>query len=272
MNSELENRLSKKELKKGFWRSFTTSHSWHFERQQHMAFAYSMIPVINKLYSKKEDRIAGYERHLEFYNCQAVFHPFIFGVSAAMEEENANNPDFDTSSINAMKVALMGPLAGIGDSLLFGTLRLIATGVAASLCKSGNILGPILFLVIYNIPTISLRYFGVKYGYKLGSGFINKLSKSGIMNKIMLSMTIVGLMVIGSMIASTVSITTPIKLGFGDSAVALQDTLDTIMPKLLPILATLLLYILNKKNVNILIQILGIMVIGTLLGAIGILG
>src|SRR5699024_5635280 len=128
---------------------------------------------------------------------------------------NANNPEFDTSSINAMKVALMGPLAGIGDSLIFGTLRLIATGIAASFCKNGNPFGPILFLLVYNIPTITLRTLGVKYGYSLGNDFITKISNSGIMNKLMISMGIVGLMVIGSMVASTVTMTTPITLGFG---------------------------------------------------------
>lgn len=268
----MEHKLTKKELRQGFWRSFTTSHSWHFERQQHMAFAYAMIPVINKLYSNKEDRIQGYERHLEFYNCQAVFHPFIFGITAAMEEENANNPEFDTSSINVMKVALMGPLAGIGDSLIFGTLRLIATGIAASFCKNGNPFGPILFLLVYNIPTITLRTLGVKYGYSLGNDFITKISNSGIMNKLMISMGIVGLMVIGSMVASTVTMTTPITLGFGKAAVKLQDTLDTVMPSLLPLLTTFLLYYLNKKQVSILLQIIGIMIIGILLGALGILG
>ncbi|AYW46083.1 PTS system mannose/fructose/sorbose family transporter subunit IID [Tetragenococcus koreensis] len=271
MTSNSEAKLTKKQLKQGFWRSFTTSHAWHYERQQHMSFAYSMIPVINKLYPDKKDRIKGYERHLEFYNCQAVFHPLIFGITAAMEEENANNPDFDTSSINAMKVALMGPLAGVGDSLIFGTLRLIATGIAASFCKNGNPLGPILFLLIYNIPTFSIRFLGVKYGYELGNDLVTKISNSGIMNKLMLSMGIVGLMVIGSMIASTVTMATPITLGVGESAVKLQDSLDEIMPSLLPLLTTFLLYYLNKKQVNILFQIIGIMVIGILLGAIGIL-
>ena len=106
--------LEKKQLKSLFWRSFTTSHAWHYERQQHMSFEFAMIPVINKLYDKEEDRIDAYKRHMEFYNCQTAMQPFICGVAAAMEEENANNEEFDTSSISAMKVALMGPLAGIG--------------------------------------------------------------------------------------------------------------------------------------------------------------
>ena len=130
--SSNEKKLTQKELNSIFWRTFTTSHAWHFERQQHMAFAFAMIPTIKKLYDNREDRIAAYKRHLEFYNCQTTMQPLIAGISAAMEEENANNEEFDTSSISSMKVALMGPLAGIGDSLIAGTLRIIATATPSS--------------------------------------------------------------------------------------------------------------------------------------------
>ncbi|WP_440896575.1 PTS system mannose/fructose/sorbose family transporter subunit IID [Amphibacillus sp. Q70] len=267
------NKLTKKEIKQGFWRSFTTSHLWHFERQQHLSFGYSIIPIINKLYSNKKDRIEAYRRHLEFYNSQATMHPFILGVSASMEEENANNEDFDTSSINTMKAALMGPLAGIGDSLLAGTLRIIATGIAAGLSMAGNILGPILFLLIYNVPNITLRYLGMTRGYKLGSTIISKISGSDLMNKVTLALSIIGLMVIGSMIASTVHIATPLTISIGDGTdpFVLQETLDSIFPQLLPLAATLLLYYLNRKQVSILKQIISIMILGVLLGAIGIL-
>ena len=265
-------KITEVELKKGFWRSFTTSHAWHYERQQHMAFCYSMIPFINKLYDKKEDRAAAYKRHLEFYNCQATMHPFIMSIAAAMEEENANNPQFDTSSISAMKVSLMGPLAGIGDSLIGGTLRIVAMGIAAGLCTAGNFFGPILFLLIYNIPTIWLRKYFVKQGYKLGTTTISKVANSDVMKKITTSMAIVGLMVIGSMIASNVNITTPISMTISGTAFALQDTLNSIFPKLLSVIAVYILYKLNKKHVNILKQIIWIMVIGIVAGALGILG
>ena len=84
------------------------------------------------------------------------------GIVASMEEENAKNPDdFDTSTITSIKTALMGPLAGIGDSMFWGTLLVIGIGVGASLAKEGNILGPFLFLLIFNVPNFLLRYFGV---------------------------------------------------------------------------------------------------------------
>lgn len=107
-SSDATKKLGKKELRSLFLRSFSTSHAWHFERQQHMAFCWSMIPAIKKLYDRPEDRIAAYQRHLEFYNCHTTMQPLIGGIVCAMEEENANNEEFDTSSISSMKVALMG--------------------------------------------------------------------------------------------------------------------------------------------------------------------
>lgn len=274
MNSKNEttNSITKKELMQGFWRSFTTSHSWNYERQQHMAFTYSMIPFINKVYSNKQDRSEAYTRHLEFYNCQTTMQPIIVGILAAMEEENARNKNFDTTSISSMKVALMGPLAGIGDSLIGSTLRILATGIVTALCTSGNILGPILFLLIYNIPTIALRYFGINKAYELGASFVSKISNSKIMDKITFATSVVGLMVIGAMVALLVNMTTPLAIGLGDSKVMLQETLDGIFPKLLPLLFTGAIYKLVSKKINVLYILLGILVFGVVLSILGIIG
>lgn len=270
--AEGEKHLTQKELRGIFWRSFPVNIAWHFERQMHLGCCYSMIPVIKKLYSKREDRIEAYQRHLEFYNTQVTFHPLIMGIVASMEEENANNPDFDTSSINAMKAALMAPFAGIGDSLIAGTLRIVATGVATGLCMAGNLLGPILFLLIYNVPTILIRWFGLQYGYKLGSSLIGKLTDSDIMNKVTSALAVIGLMVIGGMAASTISVSTPLAMEFSGTAFALQDTLDDIFPKLLPLATFGILYGMNKKHVSVLVQIVGIVVTATVLGVLGIIG
>ena len=224
------------------------------------------------LMTEGEDDIAAYQRHLEFYNCHTTMQPLIGGIVCAMEEENANNEEFDTSSISSMKVALMGPLAGIGDSLIGGTLRIIATGIAGGLCMAGSPFGPLLFLLIFNAVNIALRCLGVKYGYGLGENIISKVSDPSTMQKLTCALSIVGLMVIGGMIATNVAITTPIAFDISGTAFSLQDTLDSIFPKLLPVAAFGILYVLNKKGVNVLAQIIAIMVLGVALGAVGILG
>ena len=165
-----------------------------YKRQ--MSYCYSMLPVIKKLYPNKEDQVAAMKRHLEFFNTTPQLATLILGISAAMEESNANDPEFDTESINSVKVSLMGPLAGIGDSFIWGTLRIIATGVGLSLANQGNILGPILFLLIFNLPAQGLRYYLMNTGYKLGSGFLAKIQQNGLMSKLTYAASVLGLMAV----------------------------------------------------------------------------
>lgn len=271
-NKSTDKRITKKDLKALFWRSFPLNIMWSFDRQMNVGFCYDMIPVIERLYDKPEDRIEAYKRHLEFYNIQVTFNPLVAGIVASMEEENANNQDFDTASINAMKASLMAPLSGIGDSLIASTLRMIATGVVTGLCLSGSLLGPILFLLLYNVPTILIRWFGLQYGYSLGSGMISKLNDSDVMHKVTSGLAIVGLMVVGGMVATTVAVTTPLALNFGDTAFKLQETLDGIFPALLPLCAFGIMCLCNKKQVKIIWQIVGILAAGIVLGVLGILG
>ena len=101
------NKLTKKELNQVFWRSFGMEWDWNYERQMNMAYCYCMLPVIKKLYSNKEDQIAAMQRHLEFFNTTPQLSTLILGISAAMEESNANDSNFDTESINSVKVSLM---------------------------------------------------------------------------------------------------------------------------------------------------------------------
>lgn len=276
MSSDKKLKVTKKNLRQMFWRSYTTSHAWHYARQQNMSFGYSAIPFIKTLYAyNKEERIKAYKRHLEFYNCAVIFHPLILGVTAGMEEARANDlaegKPFDTDSINSMKVALMGPLAGIGDSVIVGALRVLATGLVAALCTQGNILGPILFFLIYNAPKLWLRIWGIWDGYKYGADIFSSNDTSRI-NKITDAMTTLGLMVIGGMSATLINLKTPIKFSAGKDVVILQKMLDGIFPKLLPILVLFLCFWLLRKKVNVTVLLLGILVVGTVLGFFGILG
>ena len=189
----------------------------------------------------------------------------------AMEEMNANQEDFDESSINAVKAALMGPLSGIGDSLLLGTLRVLAVGIGTSLALQGSILGPILFLLIFNIPAFALRYICAMKGYELGATYLEKIQKSGMMQKFMLAAAILGVMVIGGMTNELVSVSTPLAIGSGDSATKIQSILDGIMPGMLALGVTGLYYKLLGKNVNVMWIIIGTAILGIICAQFGIL-
>lgn len=259
------NKITKKDLMKVFWRSFTMEWSWNYERQCNMSYAYSIMPIIKKLYKTDEQRADAIKRHLEFFNTTPHISTLILGITAAMEESNANSEHFDTSSINNIKVGLMGPLAGIGDSFFWGTLRVIATGIGTSLSLKGSILGPILFLLVFNIPHLLVRYFGMMGGYKLGANVLGKIQKSGLMESLTYGAAILGLMVIGAMTAEMVSINIPITIGSGDDAMAIADILDGVMPGLLPLGFTGLVYMLLGKN----FKSTTILVLMALLGIVG---
>lgn len=184
-----------------------------------LAYTYAMIPILKKLYKKKEDLSNALMRHLEFFNTTPHIVTMMLGVSAAMEEQNAKDKNFDPSTINNVKASLMGPLAGLGDSFFWGTLRLIATGVGTSLSLQGSILGPILFLLIFNIPHLIVRYLLTGFGYKMGTGFLQRLQKSGAMGSLTIGAAVLGLMVIGGMSASMISIHVPLKIGSGEGGI-----------------------------------------------------
>lgn len=265
--------LTKKDIRRVFWRSFGMEWDWNYERQSNMAFCYSLLPVIEALYDTKEERAAAMQRHLEFFNTTPHLSTLILGITAAMEENNANNPNFDTESINNVKVSLMGPLAGIGDSFIWGTLRIIATGVGLTLATKGNILGPILFLLIFNIPAQGLRYYLMNAGYKLGSSFLSKIQKSGLMETLTYGASILGLTVIGGMTAENVSVNIPFAIGSGEEATTIGDICNSIMPGILPLLFTLFMfYLLKNKQMKTTTLLIICVIIGLVGSFFGILG
>ncbi|PQF24650.1 PTS system mannose/fructose/sorbose family transporter subunit IID [Enterococcus mundtii] len=268
-----DKKITKKDLKKIFFRSFTLEASWNFERQQNMGFEFAMADLIEKLYGDdKEARAQAGARHLEFFNTSAPLSTFIMGIVASMEERNANDPrNFDPGSITNIKTALMGPLAGIGDSFFWGTLRVIATGVGTSLALNGSILGPLLFLLIYNVPTYTIRYFGTMKGYEFGTTILENVESSGLMKSLMYGASILGLMVIGGMTGNMVTVKVAGSIGQGDDLQKFQDILDGILPNLLSVVAVMLIYYLLKKGVKTTYLLFGIFAFGIIAAYFGFL-
>lgn len=265
-------KLTKKDLRSVFWRSFALQGGFNYEKMQNIGYAYAMEPVIKRLYSDKDDQAYALKRHLSLFNCTPAMTPMIMGISSAMEEQHANNPEaVDPDSINSVKAALMAPMSGIGDSILFGTFRVIAAGIGVSFAKQGNILGPILFFVLYNTPAFLLRFFGLKYGYKWGIESLDEVQKNGAMDQIMQIVGIIGMMVVGGMVATMLPVTIPLKFAMSGATVKVQSIFNQIMPKMLPLLITLLVFWLIRKKVSTSKLTVGILVLGILLHVIGIL-
>ncbi|MFD3155388.1 PTS system mannose/fructose/sorbose family transporter subunit IID [Haloimpatiens sp. FM7330] len=261
----------KKLLKKVFRRSFTLECSFNYEKMQALGFAYSMIPVINKYYKNKEEKAEALKRHMALFNTTPHVSSFIMGMAASMEKQNAEKGNVDTSSINAVKVGLMGPMAGVGDSFFWGTFRIIAAGIGVQLAQQGSALAPLMFLLLFNIPHIIVRYFGTFLGFNLGAKFLENAYESGTMNKISKSATIVGLMVVGAMTVSMVNFTTPFVVNLGGATVKLQDILNQILPGALPLALTFCCYKQLEKGRKVNVVLVAILIFGIIGKFIGIL-
>ena len=262
--------LTKKDMRQCFTRSCTLDSSWNYERMQNLAYAYMMAPVIRRLYSNKEDRAEALKRHLEFMSVTPHISTVLVGISAAMEEENAQNKEFDETSINAVKASLMGPLAGIGDSFFWGTLKIIAAGIGISLAQQGNILGPILFFLIINIPAFLARFFGLKFGYEYGVKLFTKFEENRLIAKVTHAASLVGLMVIGGMVASMIYFELPMMIGTGEFAEPLQGYINQIMPGLFPVVFFSIAYYLLGKKVKTTTMLLWLIGLSVLLSFFGI--
>lgn len=191
------------------------------------------------------------------------------GICAAMEEENKKSEEFDGKLISSVKVSLMGPMAGIGDAFFWGTLLTIATGIGVSFSQQGSILGPLLFLLVFNIPAVFARIYCLPVGYENGVRFFANMSNSRLIAKVTKAASILGLMVVGAMAASMISVNIPLAVGVGDAMTPIQTYIDQIMPGFLPLVAFGMMYwLLGKKikTTTILILLIIVSCIGTFLG------
>ena len=202
--------LSKKDRMAVCWRHQFLQGSWNYERMQNGGWCYSIIPAIKKLYPNKEDQIAALKRHMEFYNTHPYVSSPVMGVTLAMEEERANGAPIDDVAIQGVKVGMMGPLAGVGDPAFWFTMRPILGALGASFAMSGNILGPILFFVLWNVIRYGFMWYTQEFGYKVGTSITQDLS-GGLLGKITQGASILGMFVIGALVQRWVSITlTPV--------------------------------------------------------------
>lgn len=274
----MENKtITKKDLNSMFLRSNLLLGSFNFERVQNMGFCFVMIPAIKRLYAPGKERNEALQRHLEWFNTQPWLTAPIFGVVTAMEEEKANKGDLPGSSIAAMKIGLMGPLAGVGDPIFWGTARPVLAALGASLAMAGSISGPLLFFVAINAIRIVTKYFGLTLGYEKGNEIIKEMAGDRI-KKLTEGASVVGLFVMGALVNKWTSINIPIiatKITNDNGEVVtqtVQDILDSIMPGMLALILTLFVSWLLKKNVNALLIIIVIFIVGILGKAFGFLG
>lgn len=191
--------ISKRDRMNVNWRTTFVQANWNYERMHNVGFAYVMAPIIKKLYTTEDDKRAALERHLEFVNTHPYLHSPIIGVVLALEEEKANGAEIDDMAIQGVKIGMMGPLAGVGDPIFWGTLRPVIGAFAASLALSGSVLGPILFFLLWNVIRIAFMWYTQELGYQAGSEITKELG-GGILQKLTTGASILGMFVMGVLV------------------------------------------------------------------------
>ncbi len=261
-------KLSNKILNKMVWRSLFLQASFNYERMQACGWLYGILPGLQEIHKNKEDLSTSMTHNLEFFNTHPFLVTFVMGIVLSLEQKKT-----DVQTIRALRVAAMGPLGGIGDAifwftltpiaagiganlalqgsilgpiiflLLFNvvqmgplggigdaifwfTLTPIAAGIGANLALQGSILGPIIFLLLFNVVQFALRYWLMHWSYKVGMDGIQAMTKFA--KQFTRSATILGLIVVGALIASYVGVNIALEIPIGETSVVVQEVLDSV--------------------------------------------
>lgn len=243
-----------------------------FERLQAVGFTYTISAALQKLYKDDPEGLKdALKRHLEFFNTEGNIGSIIVGIVLALEERKKIDGDVDPEVISNLKVGLMGPIAGIGDSLIQGTFKTIILSLAASFGLQGNALGGII-PIIFPVANYFIGKYLALLGYNLGTEAVNQLINSGLMKKIINAASILGIFMMGALSSSYVSLSTPLEFTVGaGSEVVIQDILDSVVPGLLPLLCVFgIVWYFKRGKQNYIVLILAIIAIAMVGSVLGV--
>lgn len=266
------NKLTKNDIRKAWMIYYLGAElSNSYERLQSLIFCASMTPIIKKLYDTKEERADALRRHLSFFNTEATFGSVIQGIAIAMEEQKSCGEEVSETSITGIKTGLMGPLAGVGDSIVWAAIMPLIIALFIPFAANGSAMGGIAPLIIYPAITLIISYGLINKGYTLGRDSILSLLQNGKMKQLIYGANVLGLIMMGALSANYVHLTTPLVISTsGGTNIVVQDIIDSMAPGLLPLFAVFSIYFyLTKKGpryTTILLSVIIISLIGSITG------
>ena len=253
--------LDKKTLNKMVWLSCFLQASFNYERMQSCGWLWGILPGLQKIHTNKEDLKASMAHNLDFLNTHPFLVTFVMGIVLSLEQNKA-----DTKTIRSVRISAAGPLGGIGDALFWLTLVPITAGLTANMAMEGQIIGAILFLLIFNVVQFIIRFGLMYWSYGLGTKAVTLLTSNA--KEFTRAASILGIFVVGGLIANYGS--TTVRLIVGETQINIQSLLDGVLPKLIPLLITLGIYVLIKKGWTPVRCIILILVVGIVGCAFGI--
>ena len=258
-DQQLGAELTRQDINRFAWRSLLLQASFNYERMQASGWLYGLLPALQKIHSNPKDLSRAMKGHMGFFNTHPFLVTFVMGIVLAMERSKQN-----VNSIQSTKIAVGAPLGGIGDAMFWLTLLPICGGIGADLALQGSIMGAVVFFLLFNLVHFGLRFGLAHYAYRMGVAAIPLIKANT--RKVGHAASIVGMTVIGALVATYVRLGTTLEITAGDAVVKLQaDVLDKLMPAFLPLLYTLAMYALIRRGWSP----LRLIVITVVLGIVG---
>lgn len=262
------NKLTKKDIQKVYVRNlFGFQWGWNYEKMQGLGYAWTIMPALKRLYKDSpEDMTKALKTHLGFFNTTPAMSHLIIGADMALEEQLGME---DEEAIVGLKTGLMGPFAGIGDTLFIAIYRAIVFSIAAYLAQSGNAVGLIIPLLA-GILVMAIRYKFTFLGYNQGRKLALELGDQ--MKVFTDAAAILGLTVVGGLIPAVITYKLDLTYQMGEVSLSIQEMLDRILPSLIPLSIVLLSYwLLGKKKMNSTRLIFFLIALGMILGNLQVL-
>ena len=257
--------LTKKDCRTAAKRWLIGISTFNYETQLAPSYAFAVYPLLRKMYPDDEDFKASLLNAMRYYNTMPWISPFVMGAALGIEDDGGVE---SLEAVNNFKVGIMGPLAGIGDTIGWAMIPTIFGSIAASMGMQGNPLGIFLWAA-FTFAFLAVRILEVEWGYNMGINVVTKLGKQ--IPVFTEACSVLGLTVVGSLISSVVKLQTGITYTNGDVTMKVQELLDGVMPSLLPVAAVALIYyFMNKKKVKMTYMILIIIILSWIGAACGI--
>ena len=264
VNTQPAQRVSKAAITKMIWRSCQLQAAFNYERMQSAGWLWAMLPGLEEIHTDKEDLATSMIHNMDFINTHPFAVTFVMGIVLSMEQLKS-----DVQTIRSVRISVAAPLGGIGDALFWYTLVPITAGLTANMAIEGSIVGPILYFIILFGCEMALRYGLMYWSYNLGMKAVSMMTEYA--DEFTHAASLLGVFVVGALIANYGGGT---KLGIvlanGESQIVIQNYLDMILPCLLPLVITLLMYFLIKHKgwtpVKCILLILVMGIVGAIFG------
>ena len=255
-------RVSKKTLTKMIWRSCQLQAAFNYERMQSAGWLWAMLPGLQEIHTNKDDLATSMTHNMDFINTHPFAVTFVMGIVLSMEQLKTA-----CQTIRSVRISVAAPLGGIGDALFWYTLVPITAGLTANMAINGSFVGPILYFIILFGCEMALRYGLMYWSYNLGMKAVSMMTEYA--QEFTHAASVLGVFVVGDLIANYGGGTRlGITIANGESPIVIQNYLDMILPCLLPLLLTLLMFFLIKKKGWTPVKCIGLILVIGIVGAV----